>query len=100
MVTRIEKAMWKCPICSQKYDDEFACVDHIEDYHSESPIESKEIIYKCEMCKEEFEKKSDASECETNHKEGNDWKYKAYLEQLERDKLTEASMHPSQKKLL
>jgi len=100
-MVKFETAMiWICPNCKAEFRDDSDCDDHIIDAHTESPITKTKQIYKCEGCLQEFTKLQDATKCEGEHEEKNDFQYQALLHQRELDKLLEAGNHPAQKKLV
>ncbi len=99
MVKEILRHVWHCPYCSAQFKDSDDCVSHIENSHMESPEERTEYVFACEVCGDEQFKYEDAFACEEKHKEGNDLKYRAYVDQMDKHKLVEAGRHPAQVKL-
>lgn len=101
MVKVEETTKWKCPYCDKLYDDEDDAEDCASDcVDVESPTEVDEVNYYCEICENNYDEYSLASDCEEKHKEGKDSEYKDYLDNLERQKLVIASQHKEQRKLI
>jgi len=99
MVKTISVDIWVCPYCSAKFHKETDCEDHLTE-HLDFPIDLEEMRFVCDVCKKQYEHKVDAMVCEEQHKNGDDLKYQAYLDEVEREKLERASKHPEQRKLI
>ena len=89
MVKEVLVSSWPCPYCSAKFRDGSDCEDHIMSSHMETPMEKNDLYFKCDVCGEEFDEYTRAFRCEEIHKEHKDLKYRAYLDQVEREKLAD-----------
>jgi len=98
MVTLIQKEYYKCDYCSYTDEDEDDVKEHMIE-HQESPIKKEEDVYVCDVCKEEFKRSTYAVTCEDKHKNNNDKRYQAFLEDQQRTKLLCEGNKPNQKKL-